>query len=131
MKAYPIAYKAGDPDIIMTVQYKDSLGNTGITEVALFPGLITRIEGPFHDAMKESDARVYPNPVAEELVVSIPAEQGIYRVTITSQNGGVSQLSDLFLGTSRIRVGGLAPGIYIVRVTSHTGAQYVWKISKQ
>jgi hypothetical protein len=115
----------------MTVQYKDSLGNTGMAEVTLFPGLITRIEGPVRNATKESDARVYPNPVAEALVVSIPAEKGIYRVTITSQNGGVSQLSDLYHGTSRIRMGGHTPGIYIVRVMCYTGAQYVWKISKQ
>jgi hypothetical protein len=80
-------------------------------------------------AAQELNATIYPNPVADELNISLSNNNAV-EISITTLDGR-EVLSDSFAGRTTIQAGTLPQGIYVVRISENGVLKTVQKIVKQ
>jgi hypothetical protein len=80
-------------------------------------------------AAQELNATIYPNPVADELNISLSNNNAV-EVSITTLDGR-EVLSESFAGRTTIQAGALPQGIYVVRISENGVLKTVQKIVKQ
>ena len=115
----------------MTVQYKDTQGNTSMAVVVLAPGIVTSVQSFGNEATREAGITVYPNPVRDQLMVRVAENWGQCQVTISSPTGAISMQRSVHPGDNPIHVGNLPAGIYIMVLQSPSGYITRQRIIKQ
>jgi glucose/arabinose dehydrogenase len=82
---------------------------------------------------RSSDLTIYPNPAGDYTVVKMPS--GLFReqmkFEVLDQSGKVVLKGNLTGANTRLRTGGIPPGVYHVKITGENGKVYSGKITKQ
>ncbi len=76
------------------------------------------------------DATAYPNPVADELNISLPA-YNTYEYSVMSSTGRVVKSGKFINATNRVDMSALPAGMYVIRVLGADGISGTMKFTKQ
>jgi hypothetical protein len=89
------------------------------------------ITGKSEKEIEQNVFKIYPNPALDILNIEISASSGVYPAEIMNTSGKILKITRLIAGTNTIQISNLPSGLYLIRITSTKGCQYMQRFIKQ